>query len=237
MAVRFPTTRWTLVRGAVQGDEAARREALDALFDLYWRPVYLYLRRRGLDRENAEDAVQGTFAYLYEHGFPGGADPGRGRLRNYLRTAVDHYLINRHAHATAARRGGKTPPLPLDTEAIERLLPHTPPEAEAAYQQEWAVGLMARALHRLRAEYHQGKRVGHPEVILRYFEFDEAPTYAEGAAASGMSVPRFKACLHRARGRFREILREEVASTTLGPGSVEREMADLLRILGSQQRR
>jgi RNA polymerase sigma-70 factor (ECF subfamily) len=46
-----------------------------------------------------------------------------------------------------------------------------------------------------------------------------------------MTVPQFKAALHRARARFREILREEVEATVDGPGDGEREIGDLLRAL------
>ena len=46
----FPTTRWTLVLSAREG-EAARRAAVEPLMATYWRPLYLYLRSRGLPRE------------------------------------------------------------------------------------------------------------------------------------------------------------------------------------------
>ena len=62
------------------------------------------------------------------------------------------------------------------------------------------------------------------------FGFDAPPSYAEAAAECGMTVGRFKACLHRARVRFRELLREEVAPTA-AEGALEDEIAELLRIL------
>jgi DNA-directed RNA polymerase specialized sigma24 family protein len=228
--VRFPTTRWTLVRAAGVSEEA-RRDALEALFSLYWKPVYYYLRRRGLDPARAEDTVQGFFTDLLERGFPSHADPARGRLRSYLRAAMDHYLINQHAKEVAAKRGGGLPVLSIDVPGAERCLASAAADPSEAYEQEWAMAVFARALDRLRGEYFEGGRRGHPGTILRFFEFDAAPSYAEAAAECGMPVGRFKASLHRARVRFRELLREEVAHTTPAEGAVEHEMNDLLRIL------
>ena len=75
----FPDTRWTLVLASRQGGEA-RRIALETLLGAYWRPLYLFARRKGLSAEAAEDAVQGFFLKLLELDFPDRLDPARGRL-------------------------------------------------------------------------------------------------------------------------------------------------------------
>lgn len=225
---RFPTTRWTLVRAARPGEPACR-DALDSLLSQYWKPVYVYLRRRGLDSDGAKDAVQGLFTHLLERGFPRGLDPERGRLRSYLRVAADRYLINEHARESAAKRGGGVRPVPIDAEQADRELPAAVEDPVQAYEREWAVGMIARTLERLRKEYAEGRRRGQPETILRFFAFDAAPSYAEAAAECSMSVGRFKASLHRARARFRELLREEVGPTATE--GVEDEIACLLRSL------
>jgi RNA polymerase sigma-70 factor (ECF subfamily) len=48
-----------------------------------------------------------------------------------------------------------------------------------------------------------------------------------------MSVAQFKASLHRARSRFREILREQVADTLQDPADAQREIEDLVRALSA----
>jgi RNA polymerase sigma-70 factor (ECF subfamily) len=90
---------------------------------------------------------------------------------------------------------------------------------------------MERALGRLRAEYDEGTRRGRADVVLSFFALGEAPTYAEAATACGMTTAQWKATLHRARARFREILREEVAATVADDGEGERELCDLVRAL------
>jgi hypothetical protein len=122
---------------------------------------------------------------------------------------------------TALKRGGGYRLVPLDLVLAERELPAAPEPAEEAFEREWALGLMDRALERLRAEYEDGPRKGRAEVVLRFFALAEAPTYTEAAAACGMTVPQWKATLHRARARFREILREEVAATVEDDGEGE----------------
>lgn len=223
----FPTTRWTLVRRASES-ESARRGAVDALFAQYWAPAYAYVRRRGLAREDAEDAVQGFFTRLFERGFPNGLDPARGRLRGYLRVALDRYLVNEHYRRRAVKRGGSLPP-PAALERVEAALAAPAADPAAAYDREWAVGVLERALERLWAEYADGRRRGDPQAILRFFSFDESPSYAEGAAACGVPVPRFKAALHRARSRYRLLVRQELA---VGGGEgTDEDVAELMRAL------
>ena len=227
---RFPTTRWTLILSARTGDEQ-RRSALDALFAAYWRPVYLYLRRQGLNADDAQDAVQGLFVQLIERDFLQRLDPERGRFRSYLRASADHYLSSQRTASRARKRGGGAQILHLDTQDLEPLVATLPADPLLTFDREWALAVMGRALDRLRSEYAAGRRQGNVEVIFRFFGPGPAPTYAQAAADSGVSVAQFKASLHRARVRFREILLEEVADTV--EGDAEGEVMNLLRILSA----
>ncbi len=226
----FPTTRWTLILASRAGTEA-RRSALEQLLTVYWKPVYLYVRRKGFDIPDAEDAVQGFFARLLERDFLTPLDPGKGRFRGYLKTAVDHYLVNLHGHATALKRGGDVRFVPLDAVLAERDFAQAPEDPDLAYDREWALGVMERALTRLRKEYVEGRRRGDVQTVVKFFGLEGAPSYAEAAAASGMTVSQFKASLHRARARFRELLRDEVADTVGDESEAGSEMAELVRIL------
>jgi RNA polymerase sigma factor (sigma-70 family) len=226
----FPTTRWTLILASHEGGEA-ERAALEQLCATYWRPVYVFLRRKGLPPPAAEDAVQGFFLHLLEKDFLPRLDPARGRFRSYLLRSLEHYLVNLHERDSALKRGGGYRFVPLDTEEVERELPAAPGTPLDAFEKEWALGVMERALVRLRREYEDGTRKGRADVVLRFFGLDRAPTYAEAARESAMTVPQFKAALHRARARFREILREEVAATVEDDAEGEREIGDLVRAL------
>ncbi len=226
----FPETRWTLVLASRQGGEA-RRAALETLLGAYWRPLYLFARRKGLAPEAAEDAVQGFFLKLLELDFPERLDPARGRLRSYLLTGLTRHLVTLHERDTAQKRGGDARLLSIDVLSAERDLPGAPDAAVAAFEREWALVTMERALARLRQEYTDGRRQGPAEPFLAFFGLDEAPSYADAAARAGITVPQFKAALHRARGRYRALLREEVAGTLGRDAGPDEEIAALLRAL------
>jgi DNA-directed RNA polymerase specialized sigma24 family protein len=226
----FPTTRWTLILASHAGGEA-EKAALEQLCATYWKPVYFFLRRKGLAPAAAEDAAQGFFLHLLERDFLPRLDPARGRFRSYLLRSLEHYLVNLHERDSALKRGGGYRLVPLDVALAERELPAAPEPPSEAFAKEWALGLMERALGRLRGEYEDGTRKGRADVVVRFFGLDAAPTYAEAAAECGMTVPQFKAALHRARARFREILREEVSATVDDDADGEREIGDLVRAL------
>jgi DNA-directed RNA polymerase specialized sigma24 family protein len=202
--------------------EPDHQEALTVRLSLYWKPVYFYLRRKGLSPDRAVDAVQDLFARLIECESPVGVPS----LRTCLRQAADRYVTDPPSDQAEVRRG-RAAVLPIDVRAAERELPAVAADAVVAYEREWAVTTLARALERLGREGVPGRSRGRPEAILRSSRFDHPPTYAEAAAECGMSVDRFRARLDRTRARFRELLREEVALTAT-EGGLEDEIRELL---------
>lgn len=226
----FPETRWSLILAARLGDRA-RREALEAMLGAYWKPIYHYMRRKGLDADAAQDAVQELVAHLLAQDFLGRVDPERGRFRSYLRTAADHLLINLHEKRTAQKRGGGQATLSLDFDVAERELVARTESPEAAFDRDWALGVMDRALARLKAEFDGGARKGPIDIALDFFRGAEPPSYADAAARAGMPAPTFKAFLHRTRVRFRELVKSEVAGTVGTAAHADQEVADLMAAL------
>src|SRR5258705_2753711 len=105
MSGLFPETRWTLVLAA-RLDPDKRRPALEELVRPRWKALYVVARKQGLAAAEAEDAVQGFIARLLEGDVLERLDPGKGRLRAYLRTAFRHYLTSQRQEERAAKRGG-----------------------------------------------------------------------------------------------------------------------------------
>ena len=228
-AREFPRTRWTLIASSRESAEG-RRAAMEELLRVYWKPLYTYARRKGLNIEAAKDAIQDFFARLLERDFLAALDPGKGPLRAYLKTSLSNFLVNQHESAVAEKRGGGRVAVALDFDVAERDLERVPDAPDAAFDREWAVGVMERSTERLRREFEGGDRKGPFELVLRFLGFGEAPSYAEAAKGAGMSVVQLKAFLHRARTRFRELVREEVADTA---GDPDAELGELLRALRS----
>jgi RNA polymerase sigma-70 factor (ECF subfamily) len=226
----FPPTRWTRVRSARESPEA-RRAALEELLAVYWKPLYCYVRRKGRTVEDSKDVVQDFLGRLLERDFLERLDPAKGRLRAFLRASIDHYLINEHEKRAAQKRGGGARTFSLEVEPAERELVDRPEEAGAAFDRAWARGVMERALEALQREFEEGERTGPFALVRRYFGFGEPPPYAEAAREHGMTVVQLKAFLHRARERFRELVRREVAQTVGSASDGESEIAQLLEAL------
>jgi RNA polymerase sigma-70 factor (ECF subfamily) len=217
----------------VRSDPAIHREEIGELLGDYWKPLYHLARRKGLGIEPAKDAVQGFLARLLERDFLAALDPDRGRFRSYLCTAFQNYLTNLHARDAAQKRGGDAPMLALDFDVAEREIDATLTDPEAAFDRAWALGVLERALVKLRQEYERGERRGAFEVVLRYFHpYGDRESYIETAAEFSMSIPQLKSFLHRARARFRCLVREEVASTLTNAADADDEIVELMRALG-----
>jgi RNA polymerase sigma-70 factor (ECF subfamily) len=225
----FPPTRWTLVAAA--RDPEARRQALEELVAPRWRALYVLARARGLAPAEAEDAVQSFLARLIEGDLLGRADPQRGRLRAFLRTAFGNHLANLHEHASAARRGGGR--RALDLADVEAEVASPAPSPDASFDRAWAAAIFEEALAALEREFAAGDRRGPFEVLRALFRFGETAPYAELAAQHDMTVPQLKAFVHRAKGRFRQLLRARVADTLDAGDDLDAEVASLLDMLAS----
>jgi len=109
----FLTTRWSLIDG-IQA-ENKDKALIGRLLERYWKPVYCYLRHRGLDNELAKDLTQGFFheivlnCHLIER-----ADQKKGRFRTFLLHALDQYVINEKNKKMAGKRHPKGELVPLD---------------------------------------------------------------------------------------------------------------------------
>ena len=102
---RFPTTLWSRVIRAGDPSDQEGQVALELLCKDYWYPLYVFVRRKGLDHDEASDLVQGLFADLIERRDFSKADPARGRFRSFLRTACEHFLANRASMTEPSNEG------------------------------------------------------------------------------------------------------------------------------------
>src|SRR5215813_667281 len=112
-AMAFTTTHWSVVLEA-QGDSPAAQRALEILCRTYWRPLYGFVRRQGLTREEAQDVVQEFFAGLLEHRNLNTVRREKGRLRSYLLVSLKRFLISEQHRARGVRRYETGPHIPLE---------------------------------------------------------------------------------------------------------------------------
>jgi len=223
------------VLAAGRPDAPRYRESLAALCQTYWLPLYVFLRRRGLDAHAAEDHTQAFFARLLEKHDLRRADPQRGRFRTFLLACLKNFVANELDKAQAQKRGGGRQALPLDFDNAESryaLEPAHDLTPEKLFDRQWAMTLLDLALSRLRAEAEQAGKLA-PFERLSVLLADRAGhgAYAEAAAALGMTEGAARVAVHRLRRRYRDLLRDEVAQTVADPADVDGEIRDLMAAL------
>lgn len=234
---KFTTTRWSIVSQAGKWEEVGSREALHELCTQYWYPLYAFVRRKGYSPEDAADLTQSFFVKLLEHNLPAAANPEKGRFRTFLLVSLERFLANDWQKTRALRRGGGVPLLSLEALIEERgeagylqeLAHHE--TAEHLYQRAWAETVLKRVFQRLEAECLN--RGDQRFTVLQSFltPQHEAPLLATAAAGLGLSVAAFKSLLHRFRGRYRELLMDEIRKTVNSPDDVAEEVHGIIQAL------
>src|SRR5205823_11563688 len=149
----FVSTCWTMVLKA--GDSAPSAQAGNALSELcriYWRPLYVFLRKQGYGREDAQDLTQGFFAHLIENRGYAHADPDKGRFRSFLLVALKHFVADTRDREHALKRGGGMVLENLDENAEAQIARGAKWQADEVYDHEWAASVVRQALDRLAQE-------------------------------------------------------------------------------------
>jgi RNA polymerase sigma-70 factor (ECF subfamily) len=234
---RFATTHWSLVVAARDQDTPQAREALGALCQAYWYPLYAFIRRQGHAVEEAQDLTQEFFARLLEKGFLRSVNPEKGKFRSFLLSCCKHFLANERDRARAQKRGGKHVLISLDFQTAESRYAVDAGMSLAAdklFDRRWAIQLLEQVLNRLREEFVAAGKVALFERLEGQLqETRSTAKYEQLAVELGTTVGAVKVAVHRMRKRYRELLREEIARTLQDPSEVDAEIRDLFTIVGS----
>jgi RNA polymerase sigma factor (sigma-70 family) len=233
-AVAFATTHWSVVLRA-QGESSVAEAALENLCRTYWRPIFSFVQRVGIRREEAEDITQGFFAQLLERGSLSAVRKEKGRLRSYLLGALKHFLANERRRAMAIKRGRGQVVIPLEELRADGQLemePADPVTAEMIYERRWASTVLERVLSRLKDEYRgAGKAVLFDSLKELLPDEPGGPSQAEIAERLKMTENAVRQAFHRFRQRYRRLLRDEIAQTVATPGDIEHELRHLISVV------
>ncbi len=231
----FETTRWSVVLAAAGNDSQAAREALSSLCQTYWYPLYAYVRRRGLDADDARDLTQGFLTSLIERQDFAGLDQERGRFRAFLLASLKHYLSNWRARERTQKRGAGWQMVPLENAeglyVVEPVYHATP---ETLFERRWALTVVDGLLADLRAQWTaQGRAAEFDELKACLLGQAPAGGYAAVATRLGTSEGAVKAAVHRLRRRFQALLRRRVAETVAEGADVDDEIRHLIAALSA----
>lgn len=206
------------------------------LCQAYWRPIYAFIRRRGYSPEPAQDLTQEFFASFLGKNYISRAARERGRFRCFLMASVANFLCNEHDRAVAQKRGGQSQVISINGDRAEEWYLAEPVDASdpaRVFEQRWASTLLSIVLNRLRGEFTASQRNELFEHLQPHLWGDaESVPYPQVAERLQMSLANVKVSAHRARRRYRELLREEIAQTVATPSEVDEEIRYLMRVVG-----
>lgn len=218
-------TEWTLIRTAhsppIDGAAStpASAEAMGKLIGKYHDAVVRYLKLKLRDEHLADEVTQEFWAKLLT-GKLSGADPSKGRFRDYLRTVL-HRLIIDHF------RGRKVQQLPPGD-----LLDPSRPDHD--FDHVFREAVIKRVTLRLQTYEATTSRNRYATVLQLRIENPEASiedlSTRLGHQLGGKVTPEaFRKTLQRARSKFLELLVQELRETIhpAEPEDIEAEIYDL----------
>ncbi len=231
----FVTTHWSVVLQAGRNDTTQARGALEQLCQVYWYPLYAYVRRRGYSPPDAQDLTQEFFVRLLERNWLARADQVKGRFRTFLLTAMERFLANEWDKARAFKRGGGQKLVPLQFDTGETQYTAEPVDLrtpEQVFERRWAAALLREVMHQLEAQYRAEDKAELFAALGPCLAGDrEGLPYRKLAEQLGLKEAAVRVAVHRLRQRYRGLLRIEIAHTVASPEDVDVEMRHLFKVL------
>ena len=217
--VRFKTTQWNIVQCS---KDAA---ALDYLIRTYWKPLYFFVRQRGVDNESAKDLVQSFLTSFLERKAFGKADPSRGRFRTYLLSCFENFLRDQNRAARSRKRTGGADLLCVDFTRGELDYQMSRARQESpvlAINRAWARSLWEQSL----SELHADPR--HLKAFELYRAHEDLRTISK---KTGLSVSAAQSAISRLRRQLREILVRHIRGTVSSEEDLRAELHEFVNLL------
>lgn len=227
----FPATRWSLILEAQESTTTSSGNALAQLCELYWYPIYCFIRSRGFSPEDSEDLCQSFFQRMLSRKLFERAEAGKGRLRSFLLHALKDHLVDSRRWNLAQKRGGGMKQISLDQGAfenrfqLERVDDVSP---DTLFDRTWACTVMDRGLKKLEEAYTVEGKGDLFRMLQLHMSGNNADGYGELAQQLNMNPNSVRVAVHRMRKRFRAILKGDIKETLNEREDVEEEIRYLL---------
>ncbi len=220
---QFPPTAWTLLAHLRDPRDPAFQNYLEHMIQLYWRPVYKFIRL-GWKRSNedAKDLTQSFFVQLLDGDLLSRADPDRGNFRKLLLSSLRNYLINAARGAQAVKRGGGRRIISLDGEA-ELPVASEAADPQAEFEAQWAREILERSIERLRNRVR-------PATFTAFQRFHlESMPVKEIAAELRVAETQVAHYLQDARATLRTLVTDEIRRYVQDEQEIQRELETLFQ--------
>jgi len=228
----FPRTSNTLYQRVMSGNADDSSRALEEFFQAYWQPMYVFMRGQGESHEDASDLVQGFIQReLLERNQIEKWQSEKGRLRTFLKVAIDRYRLNENRRQRAAiRGGGKLSSRGIDFEWAERSFASftSPPDTpDRLFEKAWAEATMQEVMSGLAREYGEKGKGEEFQLLCRNISARAGDgnhvKYDEIAKRLGTTENNVKQKMRDFRSAFQRTLANKVGETA-APGEVEEEL-------------
>ncbi|MFH0911108.1 MAG: hypothetical protein V1918_06360 [Planctomycetota bacterium] len=230
---QFRTTAWSIIATAQDHGSRDYEECLQHLCKRYWKPIYYYIRRRGVLHERALDLTQDYFTAFLEKDFLHSVDPARGRFRTFILTTLTRFLSKEYKKA---HRRVPTVPLSITSPDAERELDRSElsdaETPEDVFNRSWARNLIEQTVRRMQETCTHGKAREYCRVFIAFIESatDMSPkSYRELGASLSLSETDVTNYLHRGRNIFQKLLRSEVRQSVSRESQLDEELEELRR--------
>lgn len=226
-----------MVLAARQGATPEAQQALAALCETYWYPLYVFVRRKGYCVEDAQDLTQSFFECFLAKDYVQQVQRKQGKFRAFLLASLQHFLANEWDKVQAQKRGGGRLHLSLDLQDAEakyrvELVDNVTPEQ--LFERQWALTVLDRVLTQLQEEHST------PDKQARFDQLKSCLTagrtvapYSDIAVQLGMTEGAVKTAVNRLRRRYGALLREEIAQTGATPDEIDTELRALMAALSA----
>jgi RNA polymerase sigma factor (sigma-70 family) len=208
----FQQTGWTQILQARDGSTTTAKNAMGHLIDLYWKPVYFHIRRKGHDVEDAKDLAQQYFLLFMERGALLSVDPAKGKFRTFILATLDHFLCDEYDRRKAKKRQPN-----LDFSTAEPQF-----HEDNNFERDWATVVLDRAFVRL-------QQLAPREAKVVEAQRTGKTSYQALADDMGTTEANVKVMAHRGRSKLRSLILEELKETVSQPGEEQEELAALFR--------
>ena len=231
----FPPTMWSMVRLAVAEGQPGADRALNDLCRQYERPIMVFILRKGHPPDLAEDLKQAFFEHLLAKNAFANASGLKVKLRAFLITKLQSFLIDHHRHGNAEKRGGGKVAAMADLSEMQALLAEPVDERTPviAFQRQWMETIAANAMKDLREDYSKRGHAALFAALAPFITGKGDTSLAELSAKLDRPEGTLKSDISRLRARCQNLIREQIAATLDDP-TPENITAELRELMAAR---
>ncbi|HZU35890.1 MAG TPA: sigma-70 family RNA polymerase sigma factor [Gemmataceae bacterium] len=218
-------TRWSVVWQAHQQSAPDVASARQALVQRYLPALYRYVLAAVRDPDMADEVLQ-EFALRVMRGDFKGANPERGRFRDYVKTSLRHLIIAQHQRAHGRAQPLADPGEVADSEPGTFL-------SDREFLDRWREELLKRAWEALKEVEQETGRLLYTVLHFRSENAGLSSSQMAEQLSTKLGKPltdtSVRQTLHRAREKFADLLVAEVGRSleTDDRERIEQELIDL----------